>query len=277
MCALATATPSDADLVRAYRGGDERGAAGLVERHAPAVARYLGASGLDDGDIDDLLQETFIRAFGALDSWRKESAFRSWVVSIAANLLRDQYRRARHRTTVPLDDGDLPSPCRTGCPPWRPAAPRGQPRTRVTWRPAPTVARNGAWCRPPGGSAARRRTGCGLRRSPVPCSPACMPGSGGPTGRDSAGSAGWRRPRRWSSWCPSDAGRRRTKPLPRRPLVAVGFHLPLAELDQADAEVLEAVLDQLDAPVGEGSSMDAPSLGDLDDTQLERVLRSLEG
>lgn len=109
MCALATATPSDADLVRAYRGGDERGAAGLVERHAPAVARYLGASGLDDGDIDDLLQETFIRAFGALDSWRKESAFRSWVVSIAANLLRDQFRRARHRTTVPLDDGDLPS------------------------------------------------------------------------------------------------------------------------------------------------------------------------
>ncbi len=61
------------------------------------------------------------------------------------------------------------------------------------------------------------------------------------------------------------------------PMVAAGFHLPLAELDQADTEVLEAVLDQLDAPVSEGSSMDAPSLGDLDDTQLERVLRSLEG
>ena len=67
------------------------------------------------------------------------------------------------------------------------------------------------------------------------------------------------------------------QPVAPAPLVAVGFHLPLAELDQADAEVLEAVLDQLDAPVGEGSSMDAPSLGDLDDTQLERVLRSLEG
>lgn len=61
------------------------------------------------------------------------------------------------------------------------------------------------------------------------------------------------------------------------PLAAAEFHLPLAELDQADAEALEAVLDQLDAPVSEGSSMDAPSLGDLDDTQLERVLRSLEG
>lgn len=64
---------------------------------------------------------------------------------------------------------------------------------------------------------------------------------------------------------------------PPAPMVAAGFHLPLAELDQADTEVLEAVLDQLDAPVSEGSSMDAPSLGDLDDTQLERVLRSLEG
>lgn len=106
----ATATaPSDADLVRAYRGGDERGAATLVERHAPAVARFLGASGLGDGEVDDLLQETFIRAFRALESWRNEAAFRSWLVSIAANLLRDRHRRGRHRTEVALEDSDLRS------------------------------------------------------------------------------------------------------------------------------------------------------------------------
>lgn len=53
--------------------------------------------------------------------------------------------------------------------------------------------------------------------------------------------------------------------------------LPLAELDSLDAGQLEAVLDGLDAPVGEATPGDAPSFGDLDDSQLERVLRSLEG
>lgn len=55
------------------------------------------------------------------------------------------------------------------------------------------------------------------------------------------------------------------------------FHLPLAELDVLDSPILEAVLEGFDAPVGDGSTVDGPRLGDLDDTQLERVLRSLEG
>jgi anti-sigma factor RsiW len=56
-----------------------------------------------------------------------------------------------------------------------------------------------------------------------------------------------------------------------------GFHLPLAELESLDSDQLESVLDGLDAPVGEVAPGPAPSFGDLDDHQLERVLRSLEG
>lgn len=108
----APATPasppdSDADLVRAYQGGDEGGATALVGRHAAGVARFLAASGADPGELDDLLQETFIRAFRALDSWRGESGFRSWLLSIARNLARDQHRRRRGRTVVTLEDSDL--------------------------------------------------------------------------------------------------------------------------------------------------------------------------
>ena len=58
---------------------------------------------------------------------------------------------------------------------------------------------------------------------------------------------------------------------------AAGFHLPLAELESLDSDQLQAVLDGLDAPVGEVAPGPAPSFGDLDDHQLERVLRSLEG
>ncbi len=108
----APATPasppvSDADLVRAYLGGDEGGATALVSRHAPAVVRFLAGSGADPGELDDLLQETFIRAFRALTSWRGESGFRSWLLSIAGNLTRDQFRRRRHRMVVTLEETDL--------------------------------------------------------------------------------------------------------------------------------------------------------------------------
>jgi RNA polymerase sigma-70 factor (ECF subfamily) len=101
--------PADADLVRAYRGGDERGATALVARHAGALARFLVGAGADGGDVDDLVQETFIRAFRALDGWRGEAAFRSWLLSIASNLLKDEFRRRRGRWVVSLEDHDLPA------------------------------------------------------------------------------------------------------------------------------------------------------------------------
>ena len=46
--------------------------------------------------MDDLVQDTFVRAFGALDGFRGESALRTWLLSIARRLLLDR-RRARGR------------------------------------------------------------------------------------------------------------------------------------------------------------------------------------
>jgi len=101
--------PADADLVRAYRAGEERAATILVTRHAGPLARFLAGAGADSGDVDDLVQETFIRAFRSLDGWRGEAAFRSWLLSIASNLLKDQFRKNRGRTIVAIEDSDLPA------------------------------------------------------------------------------------------------------------------------------------------------------------------------
>lgn len=57
----------------------------------------------------------------------------------------------------------------------------------------------------------------------------------------------------------------------------LGRTIPMAELDALDAEELEAVLEQLDGTAAAASGGDVPAIGDLDDHQLERVLRSLEG
>ncbi len=97
----------DADLIAAWKHGEEAGATELVRRHARPVARFLGAAGAGD-DVDDLVQEAFFRAFRKIDSFRGESSFRSWVMRIASNALKDQRRKAKKRQVLSLEDRDIP-------------------------------------------------------------------------------------------------------------------------------------------------------------------------
>ena len=98
---------TDAELIDGWRRGDELAAAELVRRHAPAVARFLGAAGAGD-DVEDLVQEAFFRAFRSLDGFRGGSSFRTWVMTIGSNALKDLRRRARRQDTVPLEDREIP-------------------------------------------------------------------------------------------------------------------------------------------------------------------------
>src|SRR2546430_8859709 len=106
-----TSPPSDprpdAELITAWRAGDEAAAALLVKRHATAVARFLGAAGAGD-DVEDLVQETFFRAFRRIDSYRGGASFRTWVIAIGSNALKDARRRTRRRPVVPLETDEIP-------------------------------------------------------------------------------------------------------------------------------------------------------------------------
>jgi len=98
---------ADPVLVAAYRNGDQRAAAELVRRHAPALGRFLYSSGADRDDIEDLVQEALFRAFRKLDSWHGGASFRAWLLAIGGNLLRDQFRSRKGRT-VPIEERDVP-------------------------------------------------------------------------------------------------------------------------------------------------------------------------
>src|SRR2546426_5407242 len=87
------AVPTDAALIAAWQGGDEQAAAELVRRHARALARFLAAAGAPDADLDDLVQETFIRAFRAVGRFRGQCQFRTWLLTIGGNVLKDAARR----------------------------------------------------------------------------------------------------------------------------------------------------------------------------------------
>ncbi len=109
MNALSAREPvSDASLVAAYRAGNERAATDLVGRHAAALARFLYSSGAGRWDVDDLVQETFFRAFRRLETWRGEASFRSWLFTISGNLLKDEYRKTRGRKVHSIEERDVP-------------------------------------------------------------------------------------------------------------------------------------------------------------------------
>ncbi len=95
----------DAALIEQWKGGDQRAAAEIVRRHAPALARFASSSGERDG-IDELVQDTFVRAFNSLDSFRSESSLRTWLFTILRRLVLDRKRaEKRRRDNVELDEG----------------------------------------------------------------------------------------------------------------------------------------------------------------------------
>ncbi len=100
---------SEGELIEAWRRGDEAAAAELVHRHAAAVARFLSAAGAGD-DVEDLVQETFYRAFRKIDGFRGGASFRTWVMTIGSNALKDLRRRLRRRPVVALEDREVADP-----------------------------------------------------------------------------------------------------------------------------------------------------------------------
>lgn len=98
--------PSDLDLIARWKRGDEGAATALVSRHAQALARFASSFGARD-DIDDLVQDTFVRAFQSLDGFRGESSFRTWLFTIERRLLLDRRRAEKRRPSkVEVQEGD---------------------------------------------------------------------------------------------------------------------------------------------------------------------------
>lgn len=97
---------TDAELIARWQSGDQRAASALVERHAPSVARFAASMGVRE-EIDELVQDTFVRAFQSLDSFRADSQLRTWLFTICKRLLLDRLRAERRRKDVAeLDERD---------------------------------------------------------------------------------------------------------------------------------------------------------------------------
>ena len=88
---------SDADLIaRVLEAGDPNAFGELVRRYQSPVRAFLRK--LTRGDealADDLAQETFLRAWRKLETFRAEARFSTWLFGIAVNEFRARLRRDR--------------------------------------------------------------------------------------------------------------------------------------------------------------------------------------
>jgi RNA polymerase sigma-70 factor (ECF subfamily) len=86
-------------LALAARDGDRAALAAFIRRAQPDVWR-LCAHLTSWRDADDVTQDVFVRAIGAMRSFRGESSARTWMLAIARNACADHLRRTARRRNL---------------------------------------------------------------------------------------------------------------------------------------------------------------------------------
>jgi RNA polymerase sigma-70 factor, ECF subfamily len=109
---------TDAGLVAATVAGDALAFEELMRRHYPAVWRVAFLSARDQMTAEEIAQDTFLRAYGALPQWRGDGSLLTWLCTICRRLCID---RARLRRPEPIPVQTLPAG--EGGPAGWPAAP----------------------------------------------------------------------------------------------------------------------------------------------------------
>lgn len=90
----------DADLLHAWSAGDKASCAELVKRHGRRIRRFF-ANKMDGGDVDDLVQRTFLACLEALPRFRRDAPFEVFLLRVAINVFREEVRtRIRQRNRV---------------------------------------------------------------------------------------------------------------------------------------------------------------------------------
>jgi RNA polymerase sigma-70 factor (ECF subfamily) len=120
---------TDAALVSQARTGDPDAFRALVERHARSLFGLAYRMTGNESDAEDVVQESFLRAYRQLQSFDERASFGTWLYRIAVNRSLDLVRSRGRRTELPAPAAEAPS---------RDAGPErlalsGEIRQRVAW------------------------------------------------------------------------------------------------------------------------------------------------
>ncbi len=94
----------EAPLLDRARSGDTAAFSELVNRYERKIFRLAKHITQNDEDAEDVLQETFLKAYSHLESFQGHSKFYTWIVRIAVNEALMKLRKRKSSRTVSLDE-----------------------------------------------------------------------------------------------------------------------------------------------------------------------------
>lgn len=92
----------DQQLVERAQQGDKKAFSLLVEKYQRRLSRLLSRFIKDPDEIDDVAQETFIKAYRALSGFRGESAFYTWLYRIGINTAKNHLMSQGRKVEISL-------------------------------------------------------------------------------------------------------------------------------------------------------------------------------
>ncbi len=95
---------SDEDLVRQFQEGNKDAFRLLVERNQDKVRSIILYTMNRDDLVDDIAQDVFIKVYKALDQFRFESKFYTWIYRITINKCRDELRKRKWKKFISLNN-----------------------------------------------------------------------------------------------------------------------------------------------------------------------------
>jgi RNA polymerase sigma-70 factor, ECF subfamily len=113
------ALPDDSELLQFAREGDATAFETLIRRHDRFLYRVARSILLDDFEAEDVVQETFLKAFKGLVNFRGEASLSTWLTRIALNEALGRKRRRRntvsleaiqHRTNAEIEPSPIMAP-----------------------------------------------------------------------------------------------------------------------------------------------------------------------
>jgi RNA polymerase sigma-70 factor (ECF subfamily) len=99
-----SATFDESDLVARAKSGDAQAFTELVNHYQRKIYRLAKHITQNDEDAEDVLQETFLKAYEHLDNFQGNSKFYTWIVRIGVNESLMKLRKRKGDRTVPLDE-----------------------------------------------------------------------------------------------------------------------------------------------------------------------------
>lgn len=97
----------DAELIAAIRGGDVASFEPLVRKYQPRVFATARRYARRESEVEDIVQEVFIKAFQRLDGYRGDAPFEHWLMRLAVRTCYDflrQHQRNRETAFTDLSD-----------------------------------------------------------------------------------------------------------------------------------------------------------------------------